>query len=139
MFRHAKIRAVSLVELLAVISILGVLASIAVPQMDVLRASHEQLSLDEAELANRAVRHYEQAYKPLGIAASDSSTLDEIKVLIELKRLYPEIKGYSPYLPDDFPEVMSDSTDDYRLAWTGRNFRLLVPGATGAGVKLGGS
>lgn len=138
MFRHAKIRAVSLVELLTVVSILGVLASIAVPQIDVVRASHDQIALDEAEMANRAVLHYEQAYKQLGIAAGDTGTLDELRVVIELKRAYPEIKGYSPYLTQDFPEDTSESTDDYRLAWTGRNFRLLVPGATGAGIKVGG-
>jgi prepilin-type N-terminal cleavage/methylation domain-containing protein len=138
MLRHARIRAVSLVELLAVVSILGVLASITVPHIDVVRASQEQLALDEAEMANRAVLHYEQVNKRLGIAAADASTLDEIRVLIELKRDDLGIAGYSPYMTQDFPEDMSASADDYRLAWTGRNFRLLVPGATGAGIKVGG-
>jgi prepilin-type N-terminal cleavage/methylation domain-containing protein len=139
MFRHAKTRAVSLVELLTVVSILGVLASIAVPHFDVLSASHDQLALDEVELANRAVLHYEQAYKRLTVAGNDATTLDEIAVLYSLKNDNPGIAGYSPYLEQNFPNDSSDSSDDYRMAWTGRNFRLLVPGATGVGIKIGGN
>jgi prepilin-type N-terminal cleavage/methylation domain-containing protein len=139
MFSHAKTRAVSLVELLTVVSILGVLASIAVPHMDVLRASHDQLALDAVEQVNRAVLHYEQVYQRFSVAGNDATTLDEIAVLYKLTHDNPGIPGYSPYPEHDFPSASSDSSDDYRMAWTGRNFRLLVPGATGVGIKIGGN
>jgi prepilin-type N-terminal cleavage/methylation domain-containing protein len=139
MFRHARRRALSLTELLTVISVLGVLATIAIPQIDVLSASHEQLALDEAELANRAVLHYAQVKQELSIAADDSNTTDEIMVVWTLKQADTSIPGYSPYLPQDFPYATSDSTDTYRLSWTGRNFRLLLPGVTGAGIQVGGN
>jgi prepilin-type N-terminal cleavage/methylation domain-containing protein len=140
MLRHARRRALSLTELLTVITVLGVLATIAIPQFNVLNASHEQLALDEAELANRAVLHYEQTIKPLAVAADDSNTTDELLVWYYLTEPpNPPVLGYSPYLTKDFPYQTTESTDDYRLSWTGRNFKLLLPGVTGAGIRVGGN
>lgn len=139
MLSHARRRALSLTELLTVVTLMGVLASIAIQQINVVSASREQLALDEAEQANRAVLHYAQVKKEISIAADDSNTTDEIMVVWTLKQADTSIPGYTPYLPQDFPYTTSDSSDTYRLSWTGRNFRLLLPGVTGAGIQVGGN
>lgn len=133
---RSLVRATSLPELLVVISILCVLAGISIPKLTgILGVSKDQVAIDMAEMANRAVDHYSQAKQDMPIAEDDSDTVDEILVWHNLTTRDSSIPG-SPFLPDTFPSTTSDSADAYRLQWTGKNFRLLTPGVVGSGIQV---
>lgn len=133
---RSLIRATSLPELLVVISVLCVLAGISIPKLTgLLGVSKQQVAIDMAEMANRAVDHYDQAAQDMPIAEDDSDTVDEIMVWHNLTTRDSSIPG-SPFLPVTFPSTTTASTDTYRLQWTGKNFRLLEPGVAGSGIQV---
>jgi prepilin-type N-terminal cleavage/methylation domain-containing protein len=133
---RSLLRGASLPELLVVISVLSVLAGISIPKLSgILGVSKDQVAIDMAEAANRAVDHYDQTGQDMPIAEDDSGTVDEIKAWYTLTTRDSSIPG-SPFLPETFPSTTSASTDTYRLQWTGKNFRVLTPGVVGSGIQV---
>lgn len=133
--RRLRCSAVSLPELLIVIAVIGILAAIAIPNISGLRrAASREFSSDAVEVANRAVMHYEQANRPLGVEPAAGSA-DEAEVLAALTTVDPDVPG-SPFLEPSFPTESDNSSDTYRMVWNGARFELLLPGQVGTGILL---
>jgi type II secretory pathway pseudopilin PulG len=127
----------SLPEMIIVIGCIGILAAIAVPQItNVLSTSKEQTARDTIALMNRAILHFSQTNREIVLTPLPAATTDELAVLRTLQWRDPVNPAPgSPYLPLRFPDTMSTSTDDYRIAWNGRMFGLIPPGTAGAGIR----
>jgi len=127
--------ALSLVEVVISIAIIGILASIAILSLSyVVDASKQSVGRDTLEYMNRAVLHYSQAHAQIGIAA-DLGTEDEFGVIALLQSRDTKLPG-SPYLSPEMQFQSSSSTEEIRFYWNGKFFRMYLKGTAGTGVSL---
>lgn len=126
----------SLVEVLVVVSILGIMAGIAfVATSGVLEGSKASLARDLQGKLNLALKAHSQSNYEFVLAADNSSYADELAILRSLQWRDAGVPG-SPYFKLSFNPVGSDDADDYRLRWNGLNYVLLEKGAAGKGLKV---
>lgn len=130
-----SITAVTLVELLIVISLIGILGGIAIVQMGGMVADVKlEVGTDQMNELNRAVLHYNQAASTINVPPQ-VGTDDELAVLALLKTRDLAVPG-SPLIAAAFPEAASSHNAIYRLRWNGKFFELLVPGVAGSGIVI---
>jgi type II secretory pathway pseudopilin PulG len=134
---HLRTLAVSLVELLVVITVLAVIAAISLPWvLNMVPASQYGLAERNLNYLNGAVLNFNQSNWELVLTAS-SGTDDELAIFNSLRyRAASNPAPGSPYLPDTVKFDVSTNASDYRARWTGRMFELTSPGSSGAGINL---
>ena len=136
--------AVSLVEMLVTIGILGVLTAIAIPVISgVFNNSEEVVAGDHVEDLNRAVANFSHNCWKIPTAADNSVTTDELAVLRSIQWTFPAsdvsgIKLGSPYFDPRYDPAPSSSSSEMRIRWNGRSFELLKKGTTGSGLSYRG-
>ncbi len=136
-------RGFSIVELMIVVAMLGVITSIAVPQLGgVLSNSKEVLVKDFVESLNKAVKKHSQLNYDIKISRDDSLAGEEISIIRTLQwRDATALAPGAPFLRQDWHPIVSSSASDFRLQWNGNDFVVIWPGEVGVGVwvKFDGS
>ncbi|MEM9479659.1 MAG: prepilin-type N-terminal cleavage/methylation domain-containing protein [Verrucomicrobiota bacterium] len=131
-----KKHGLSLVEVLLVVSILGIIASISVLNFsNSLDGSKNAIAADLEGKLNVALKAHGQVNYEFNLAANDSSTDDEFAILRSLQWRDETVPG-SPFFTTYYNPIASSDTDDHRLRWNGANFILVEPGETGSGLKV---
>ena len=135
-----SVRGFSMTEMVVTISVMGVLAGIAISQIsDAMKSAKVAAATQKLEMLNQALHAYASAVKSLtnGDMAVRADSNDEMQVLLTLGYRDPNnpVPG-SPFVDEHYRPKTSSNADDYRLQWAGGLFRLLLPGQTGAGLKV---
>ena len=131
-------RAFSLVEALVTIAIVGILSAIAASVYgDVVEKSRETIAENLNETLNTSLSKFSHSLWDLRFSKLDTSGADELIVLRSLQFDDPneEVPG-QPFMRPNWNPLVSGSTEDYRLLWTGRMFKLARPGVSGTGLKV---
>lgn len=130
----------SLSELIWIIALMGILASIAIPHMgESLSNSKAVIAREKLEMMNKGVHAFaECAGFSITRTPMNSSGADETLVLHDLQtRSLTSPTPGSPFVDPTYRPVSSSDPNDYRIAWTSNFvFKLLSPGETGTGLKV---
>lgn len=133
----------SVTEMVITISIIGVLAGIVLMKISgTLSASQEAIAHEKVEMLNSGLHKFNYAnyeIHPGSLTVQSGTTGDEWAVLRTLQYRNPNEDRASlgsPYVRPDYNPTSSNSTDDFRIIWTGRLYKLLKPGETGLGIKV---
>lgn len=128
----------SMAEVLTVIAILGILASIAIPIIHgTFSGSQAAIARNLVETMNQAVHKFNQTNYELLSSGVAQSGLDEMLILRTMQFRDPNRpKMGAPYMRPDWNPDVSSNINDYRVMWAGSLFQLLPPGTPGAGIKV---
>jgi prepilin-type N-terminal cleavage/methylation domain-containing protein len=128
----------TLAEMLTVVSILGVMAAVAIPKFgDVISPSKNVVARNVLETLNSAVHRFNQTNYELLFTGISGSGEDEMRILRTMQYRNPDKPAAgSPYMRADWNPQTSSSTADYRLMWMGTLYKLLLPGDGGTGLKV---
>ena len=134
LIRRARIRrlfqkAVSLVELLIVVAVIGVMAAVAIPMMNAFIPAQSQVATRNLNYLNGAVVCYNQA-------ATELSTNTSASAIMQVLKARDTLVSGSPFLPSNLKTNTTSDSSTYRATWTGRMFELLPPGTNGTGFDL---
>lgn len=131
-------RGFSLAEVITVIAVLGVLAAIAIPSIKgSFGASKEAIAKNLVETMNQAVHRFNQTNYELLFTGVAPSGQDEMLILRTMQYRDPaRPKPGSPYMRVDWNPDVSNSSEDYRIMWSGALYTLLLPGQAGTGIKV---
>jgi len=133
--------AFSLVEVLATVAVIGIVSAIAIPSVGrVVEGSRHGVAENIIQPLNKATRQFGHSQWDMRSTAVPSSGGDELLILRTLQwrdtRANIELNPPGPFMKTDWNPTTSTGVDDYRAEWTGSSWRLLEPGATGAGLKI---
>lgn len=133
--------AFSLVEVLATIAVIGIVAAIAVPSVGkVVEGSRRGVAGNIIETLNKATREFSHSQWDLRSVPVPATGGDELLILRTLQWRDPNPSGElnvpGPFMRTDWNPSTSTSDQDYRAEWTGGSWRLLEPGSGGAGLKI---
>ena len=133
-----KNTAFSIVELLVVVAMIGIITSIAIPQLGgVLPNSKDILAAEFVEKINRSLKKHNQSNYKIRYPQDDSIAGDEMLIVRTLQwRNHKSPTPGSPYLRQDWHPVVSSDESDYRLKWNGSEFVLISPSLKGIGIRL---
>jgi prepilin-type N-terminal cleavage/methylation domain-containing protein len=138
-----QIRAFSIVELMIVVAMLGIVTSIAIPQLvGVLSNSKEVVVKDCVETLNKAIKKHSQLNYEIQISRDDSMAGEEVSIIRTLQwRDNDSPAPGTPFLKPNWHPVVSSAVSDYRMQWNGNEFVAIWPGESGIGVwvKFDGS
>jgi|TARA_B110000196_G_C20974334_1_gene580287 type II secretory pathway pseudopilin PulG len=138
-----QIRAFSIVELIIVVAMLGIITSIAIPQLGgVLSDSKEVVVKDFVESLNKAIKKHNQLNYKIEISRDDSMAGEEVSIIRTLQWRDDNTPAPgAPFLKPNWHPVVSSAVSDYRLQWNGNVFVAIWPGEAGVGVwvKFDGS
>lgn len=136
--RRRRAAGVSLVEMVLVVGVLGILAGVGfAAYQNIQEKSKEAIARSVTEKLNKATHDYNHAYKPLDTPFLASSADDEKAIVMTLQYREPDNPGVGePYMRPDWKPALTIDENEYRHIWRGRNWDLLVPGETGAGLKV---
>jgi len=130
----------SLTEMIATISMLGVLAGIVILTLNgTFAASKEALAVNRLETLNRALDAYMTVVYEAVYLPNNGSTTDESVVVAALRFRNPNENLAalgSPFIDPQYNPKPSTSAAHYRLRWMGRRFELLRPGQPGSGLRI---
>jgi len=134
-------RALSLVELVITIAVLGILSAVAVPTIGkVVEGSRRGVAENVVQTLNKATREFGHSQWDLRTTPFPSSGGDEMLILRTLQWRDPDLSGElnpkGPFMRNDWNPATSTLDTDYRAEWTGSIWRLLEPGTAGAGLKI---
>ena len=135
--RHSAAAGLSLVDMIITVSIVGIMAAVAVTgYKGFVENSSSAVAKNTVETLNYAVSKYIQidGTKLYDLTADNSSSDDEMKVLYNLQ--YDDGDPGKPYMRQDYSPSVSSSTEDYRAVWNGTTYELKEPGEAGAGLKI---
>ncbi len=129
----------SLVEIVVVITIVGIMAFLLLPSFrELLPGSRYSTALANMELLNQSVLKFNQANWELVLTNSAADTINEEKIVRSLQYRGTEASA-SPGAPYLDPTLTINGTDDastYRAHWNGHMFQLLDAGTAGDGLNL---
>ena len=130
--------AFSIVELLVVLAMIGIITSIAIPQLGgVLPNSKDILASEFVENINRSLKKHNQSNYKIRYPKDDFIAGDEILIVRTLQwRNQKSPAPGSPYLRQDWHPVVSSNDSDYRLKWNGSEFVLISPPLKRIGIRL---
>jgi len=133
-----KNTAFSIVELLVVLAMIGIITSIAIPQLGgILPNSKDILASEFVENINRSLKKHNQSNYKIRYPKDDFIAGDEILIVRTLQwRNQNSPAPGSPYLRQDWHPVVSSNDSDYRLKWNGSEFVLISPPLKGIGIRL---
>lgn len=133
-----KNTAFSIVELLVVLAMIGIITSIAIPQLGgILPNSKDILASEFVENINRSLKKHNQSNYKIRYPKDDFIAGDEILIVRTLQwRNQNSPAPGSPYLRQDWHPVVSYNESDYRLKWNGSEFVLISPPLKGIGIRL---
>jgi prepilin-type N-terminal cleavage/methylation domain-containing protein len=138
--RRGRESGFSMSEMVIVISILGVLAGVALISMTgAYGAAEDTLAANRLETLNRALYQFSQQNYELVFNPRAESATDEMFVLRTLEYRNPDTnkaKIGSPYVTPCYNPTTSSVPEDFRIRWNGRMFELLRPGQSGTGLKV---
>jgi len=128
----------SLVEVLTTVGIIAVLSTIGISSFkSINEKSKEAIARSVMEKLNKATHDYNHAYQPFDTMFMENMAGDELAILMSLQYREPDSPAVGePFMRPDWKPAMSTSTSDYRYIWRGRSWDLLLPGETGAGLKV---
>lgn len=130
----------SLTEMVITIATLGILAGVVIISMNgAYDASRDTMARERVEMLNTSLNTFAATNYNLTFTAQLGSAMDEMFVLRSLQYRNPDAaraKTGSPYVTPRYNPLPSSSVTDHRLRWTGRLFELLLPGASGTGLKI---
>lgn len=136
-------RGFSITEVTITIAIIGVLAGIAVMRISgTYTSSQEAIAREKVELLNSGLHKFNYSnyeIHPGSLPVQTGTTGDEWAVLRTLQYRNPDedrASPGSPFVNPCYNPSSSSSTDDFRITWTGRLYKLLKPGETGLGIKV---
>jgi type II secretory pathway pseudopilin PulG len=132
---YQTVQALSLTELLVVVTVITILAAVVIPQMVGLSRPAEQAAAQETmERVNRAINLHEQSQTAITVSPTPGFA-DEMAVLALLQTRDDAIPG-SPFLDANlrYPQTSDDTRP--RGFWDGEYFRLLTPGEEGSGLDF---
>lgn len=133
--------AFSLAEVVITVSIISILASIAIVSYGgAMVGTKRALAVEKLEMLNGAVHRYTLAVKEISMAPQMASGNDEFLVLrYALEFRHPD-EGLatpgSPFVDPTYNPIVSSNSADYRMRWTGSLYELLEPGEAGTGLKV---
>lgn len=131
-------KGITLVELLVVIAVVAILASILVPQVvGVGAATERSLAQRNLNKLNAAVGAFGQSDQLLSDLVSSEQTEKEEAVLALLYRYDPlaPMPG-SPFLDPAQVFLVTSATNRFRARWSGAVFEWIERGTAGRGVDL---
>lgn len=133
--------AFSLTEMLITVAVVGILSAIAIPNVGkILEGSRRGIAGNIIQTLNQATREFGHSQWDLRSAPVTTSGGDEMLLLRTLQWRDPnpsgELNPPGPFMRTDWNPSTSKQKDDYRAEWTGSSWRLLEPGADGAGLKI---
>lgn len=133
----ARHQGFSITEMVIVVAVIGILSAMAISKYSGFNeASREVFARELLERVNTAVHQFNDGNYQLELSTttdgSDASWV--IQTLQYRKPMNPAVG--SPYLANNWTPVISDNTEDYRIVWAGKLFKLVYPGTFGAGVKV---
>lgn len=139
--KRANLAGFSLPEIMVSIAVVAILTAIGVIAMsNVTEGAQASDARRQVEQLNRALKSFAQSNWDIRTTSGAGSAVDEFKVLRSLQYKAPPRKGrFSlgvPFFPPTWNPTQSSSTEHYRAEWNGVNFRLLLPGQAGTGLKL---
>ena len=136
MASKVRLHGFSMTEMVITISIVGVLATIAVISMsDMVGNGKNVLAQQRMEMLNSGLNQMAMNGRQIFTTPQLTSALDENLVVMTLQ-MRDEMMVGSPYVvPNYLPKASSDGTT-YRLRFTGHRFELLLPGQAGTGLKV---
>lgn len=128
-------------EMIIVISVIGILAGVAIVQLIGMKnGTQDTVARQKLETLNRAVAAHQESNARdnlENLPSAPGATWDELKILMQLQFRDPVRPSVgSPYMVTNYRPATSSDVKDYRIMWTGSNFRLLPPGTTGSGIKV---
>lgn len=125
-------------EMVWVVAVIGILATIVISSIgQVTKGSEETVAHQKLEMLNTALAAYAQTGTEINFPANSTAASDEVVVLHYLQgRVEASPQAGSPFVSPRYRPDISSDTKDYRLMWTGSLFKLLLPGDTGAGLKV---
>ncbi len=131
----------SLVEMLAVVAVIGILAAIAIPSVgNISEGSRRGIAQNVVETLNKATREFGHSQYDLRTAPNAATGADDLLILRTLQWRDPNPSGElnvpGPFMKTDWNPSTSTDPKDYRAEWTGSSWRLLQPGTPGAGLKI---
>ena len=138
---HTRQGGFSLPEIMMSIAVVAILTAIGI--VAVSNVTEDAKAVDarrQVEQLNHALRTFSQTNWDIRTVADASGTVDEFKVLRSLQykpqARYGRFSLGVPFFPPTWNPAASNSSSDFRAEWNGANFRLLVPGQSGSGLKL---
>lgn len=142
-FQTQDNRAMSLVEMIIVIAVIGILSAIAVPNIgNIVKGSKSGVAENVVQTLNKATREFGHSQWDLRTNPIATSGGDELLLLRTLQwresdaSAGGELNPKGPFMRPDWNPAMSDSAEDYRAEWTGSAWKLVEPGTDGAGLKI---
>lgn len=137
----ATARAFSMVEIITTIAVIGILAAIAIPSIGtVTEGSRRGVATNVVETLNKATKEFGHSQYDLRVTPNAATGGDELLILRTLQWRDPNPSGElnvpGPFMRTDWNPTPSTSDKDYRAEWTGSSWRLIQPGAAGAGLKI---
>jgi len=136
-------RAMSLVEMLIVIAVIGIISAIAVPNIGtILQGSKSGVAENVVQTLNKATREFGHSHYDLRTNPIAASGGDEMLLLRTLQWRESdassggELNPKGPFMRTDWNPTTSVSDEDYRTEWTGSAWKLVEPGTAGAGLKI---
>jgi prepilin-type N-terminal cleavage/methylation domain-containing protein len=138
MKNYSRLEGFSILELLIVISMIGIITSIAIPQLGVLLpSSKDVLARDFVENLNGSLMKHNQSNYRIKYPKNDSFAGDEIQIVRTLQwRDDEDPASGSPYMRQDWHPVVSSDVSEYRIKWNGYSFELIYPSSRGIGIRL---
>ena len=132
------IHAFSLAEIIMVVGVTAVIVAVSIPHLgETFGRSQDVVANEVRETLNLALKKHAQVNYEFVLAADDTKSDDEFAILRSLQWRDPSDPATgAPYVRPDWDPSASSNDNDFRLAWTGRIFRVLRPGTAGHGIKV---